>query len=117
MKRCVRTWCLVGAWVVPVLVGMESLAQEKTKKESRAALPPHVKEVITAEQEKLARKIMEQYEPLCRVKQLVHDKVHLLRGDQNIVKTTLLSLVSEYHRFGAHRAPPQQITVNIISSL
>src|SRR2546427_7405389 len=63
MKRCVRTWCLLGAWVVPTLVGMESQAQEKTKKESRAALPPHVKEVMTAEQEKQARKIAESYEP------------------------------------------------------
>src|SRR5436309_8743945 len=62
MKRCVRTWCLLGAWIVPALVGMESLAQEKTKKESRAALPPHVKEVITATQEKEARKIIDKYE-------------------------------------------------------
>src|SRR5947208_3513653 len=63
MYRCVRAWCLLGAWIVLAWVGMESQAQEKTKKEPRAALPPHMKEVMTAEQEKQARKIMETYEP------------------------------------------------------
>ncbi len=65
MKRCVRTWCLVGAWIVSALLGMESQAQEKAKekKPPRAALPPHVGEVLSSQQEKQARAIAEKYEP------------------------------------------------------
>src|SRR5262249_47763909 len=62
MTRCLRAWCFVGAWMMPTFLGMESFAQEKTKKEARGALPPHVKEGITADQEKAARKIMDKYE-------------------------------------------------------
>ena len=64
MKRYVCAWCLVGAWIVSALVGMESQAQEKAKakKKPSASLPPFVGQVLTAEQEKDARKITESYE-------------------------------------------------------
>ncbi len=64
MKRCVLAWCLVGAWIVSALLGMESQAQEKAKekKPPNAPLPDFVGQVLTAEQEKDARKIAEQYE-------------------------------------------------------
>jgi hypothetical protein len=64
MNRCARCWCLVGAWIVSALVGMESLAQEKAKQKKKAnpPLPPFVSQVLTAEQEKDARKITDSYE-------------------------------------------------------
>ncbi len=64
MNRCVRTWCLAAAWIVSALVGMESQAQEKSKekKPPSASLPDFVRQVLTSDQEKEARKIAEGYE-------------------------------------------------------
>src|SRR5262245_50377741 len=64
MNRCVRTWCLVGAWMVSALLAMESPAQEKAKEKKKpsAPLPDFVGQVLTIQQEKDARKIAETYE-------------------------------------------------------
>ncbi len=65
MNRRVLASCLAAAWIVSALLGMESLAQEKAKEKKKpsSALPDHVRQVLTAEQEKDARKITDEYEP------------------------------------------------------
>jgi hypothetical protein len=64
MKRYVCAWSLAALWIVSALLGMESLAQEKAKekKKPNPPLPDYVRQVLTAEQEKDARKITDEYE-------------------------------------------------------